>query len=82
MSSSYWKEHEAKIAAEVSGARQRKPSAKVAEASGKSNKDNDNAVTTAATASTESSSKRKVSVNKHQSEKESNLKSKKEIKQN
>jgi hypothetical protein len=46
MSSSYLKEHEAKIAAEVSGARQRKPSAKVAEASGESNKDNDNAAQT------------------------------------
>ncbi len=44
MSSSYWKEHEAKIASEVSGARQRKLSAKVAEAS-ESNNDGDDAGT-------------------------------------
>ncbi len=71
MSSSYWKEHEAKIASEVSGARQRKPSAKVAEAS-ESYNDGDDAGTATATASTLLSSKRKASVNKPQSEKVSN----------
>lgn len=75
MSSSYWKDHEAKIASEVSGARQRKPSAKVAEAS-ESYNDGDDAGTATATASTLLSSKRKASVNKPQSEKGSNPKSK------
>ena len=65
MSSSYWKEHEAKIASEVSGARQTKPSAKVAEAS-ESYNDGDDAGTATATASTLLSSKWKALIIKRE----------------